>query len=51
MTVRIVTDSSCDLPAGVIARYGICVVPLYINVGSQSYLDGIDMTRNEFYKR
>ena len=51
MTVRIVTDSSCDLPAGVIARYGICVVPLYINVGSQSYLDGIDLTRDEFYKK
>ena len=50
MTVRIVTDSSCDLPAGVIARHGICVVPLYINVGSQGYLDGIDITRDEFYK-
>jgi len=51
MTVRIVTDSSCDLPARVITNYGICVVPLYINVGSQSYLDDIDMTRDEFYKR
>lgn len=51
MTIRIVTDSSCDLPAWVIARYGICVVPLYINVGSRSYLDGIDITRDEFYKK
>lgn len=50
MTVRIVTDSSCDLSAGVIAQYGIYVVPLYINVGSQSYLDCIDITRDEFYK-
>jgi DegV family protein with EDD domain len=51
MTVRIVTDSSCDLPASVITHYGIGVVPLYINVGSQSYLDGIDLTRDEFYKK
>ena len=51
MTVRIVTDSTCDLPAAVIARYGILVVPLYINVGNLGYLDGIDMTRDEFYKR
>jgi DegV family protein with EDD domain len=51
MTVRIVADSSCDLPAAVIARYRISVVPLYINVGSQGYLDGIDMTRDEFYKK
>ena len=51
MTVRIVTDSTCDLPAETIARYGICVVPLYINVGRQGFLDGIDITRQEFYTR
>jgi DegV family protein with EDD domain len=51
MTVRIVTDSTCDLPAWIISRYGISVVPLYINVGSQGYLDGIDMTREEFYTK
>lgn len=51
MPVRIVTDSTCDLPTDVIARYGIKVVPLYINVGSVGYLDGIDITREEFYKK
>ena len=51
MTVRIVTDSTCDLPAETIARYGIHVVPLYINVGKEGYLDGVDMTRAEFYHR
>jgi len=50
MTVRIVTDSTCDLPAETIAKYGIRVVPLYINVGEQSFLDGVDITREEFYK-
>ncbi len=51
MTVRIVTDSTCDLPVEIIAQYGICVVPLYINVGNQGFLDGIDMKRDEFYTR
>ena len=51
MSVRIVTDSTCDLPAETIAQYGICVVPLYINVGQQGFLDGIDMTRAEFYEK
>lgn len=51
MTVRIVTDSSCDLPTETIARYGIRVVPLYINVGKQGFLDGIDITREEFYTK
>lgn len=51
MTVRIVTDSTCDLPAEIIDRYAIKVVPLYINVGKQGYLDGIDITRKEFYEK
>lgn len=51
MTVRIVTDSTCDLPAETISRYGISVVPLYIHAGRTSYLDGIDITREEFYTR
>ena len=49
MSIRIVTDSTCDLPAESIKRYDIRVVPLYINVGSKGYLDGVDMTREEFY--
>jgi DegV family protein with EDD domain len=51
MSIRIVTDSTCDLPAETIARYGIRVVPLYINVGRQGFLDGIDITREEFYRK
>jgi DegV family protein with EDD domain len=51
MSVRIVTDSACDLPAETISKYGIRVVPLYINLGDQGFLDGIDMTREEFYQK
>ncbi len=50
MTIRIVTDSTCDLPEEVIKRYGISVVPLYINIGKQGLLDGIDISREEFYR-
>jgi len=51
MTIRIVADSTCDLPAETVARYGIRIVPLYINVGAQGFQDGIDMTREEFSRR
>lgn len=51
MTVRIVTDSTCDLPAETISQLGIHVVPLYINIGKQGYLDGIDISREEFYEK
>jgi DegV family protein with EDD domain len=51
MTVRVITDSTCDLPARVISELGIQVIPLFIHVGNREYLDGIDMTRAEFYKK
>jgi DegV family protein with EDD domain len=51
MTVRIVTDSTCDLPLEIVEEHGISVVPLYIHIGTASYLDGVDMTRQEFYTR
>lgn len=51
MAVHIVTDSTCDLPKEIIERYDIRVVPLFINIGEQGYLDGIDITREEFYKK
>ena len=51
MTVRIITDSTCDLPSGIVSKLGIRVLPLYIQVGNREYLDGIDLTRDEFYKQ
>lgn len=51
MTIRIVTDSSCDLPQEIIQKHRITVVPLFINVGDISYLDGVDLSHQEFYER
>jgi DegV family protein with EDD domain len=50
VTVTIVTDSTCDLPEDVVLRYGITVIPLYINFGPRSYLDGIELSRQQFYE-
>jgi DegV family protein with EDD domain len=51
MSIRIVTDSTCDLPQDVVQKYGIRVIPLYIHTNGDSYLDGVDITREEFYRR
>jgi DegV family protein with EDD domain len=50
MSIRIVTDSTCDLPAPIVQKHGITVIPLYINQGDKSYLDGVDLSREEFYR-
>ena len=49
MTIKIVTDSTCDLPASVIQELGITVIPMYINIGEQGFLDGVEISRHEFY--
>lgn len=50
MTVRIVTDSTSYLPAADRERYGIAVVTLSVNFGSESYPEeGLDSAW--FYKR
>ena len=51
MSTRIVTDSTCDLPGDIVAQLGITVIPAYINIGDHSYLDGIELTRQEFYEQ
>jgi DegV family protein with EDD domain len=50
MTVKIITDSSCDLASEVKEAYNIDVIPLYINIGNESLIDGITITREEFYQ-
>ena len=49
MTTKIVTDSTCDLPQSVIQKFDITVVPLYINIGDEGFLDGVELTRQDFY--
>lgn len=51
MNTRIVTDSTCDLPLEIIQRYSIGIVPNYINIGSSSYLDGLEMSHESFYRQ
>ncbi len=49
MNIHIVTDSTCDLPAEIISKHEITVVPLHINVGEKTFLDGVNLSRAEFY--
>lgn len=51
MTIRIVTDSTCDMPAEIIQKYKITVIPCYINFEDKSYLDVVELSRHEFYTR
>ena len=45
--IKIITDSTLDLPAELIREKDIEVLPLLINFGEESYLDGIEITTKE----
>lgn len=49
--IRIVTDSTCDIPESFLTALEITVVPVYVNVGEDSYLDGVELSRAAFYRR
>jgi DegV family protein with EDD domain len=51
MSVRIVTDSTSDLPRDVVEELGITVVPLNVHFDMDTYRDGVDIDAEEFYKR
>lgn len=49
--VRVVTDSTADLLPDIAARLGILVVPLNVHFGDEAYLDGVEITSDEFFQR
>lgn len=51
MVVRIVTDSTADLPVEVARARGITVVPLTVFFGEEAYLDGVELDNAGFYAR
>lgn len=51
MSVRIVTDSSCDLPDEVVREHGIRIVPLSIRFGNEELIDREQLSTDEFWRR
>jgi len=51
MKIRVVTDSTSDLPAEVVRELGITVVPALVQIGDRVYRDGVDLSTEEFYRK
>jgi DegV family protein with EDD domain len=49
--IHIVTDSTADIPAHCLAELNIQVVPCFVTFGRESFLDGINLSRDQFYTR
>jgi DegV family protein with EDD domain len=49
-SIKIVTDSTSDIPLSVAHELGIEIVPMYIHVGEQTFRAGLDITSDQFYQ-
>ncbi len=49
--LKILTDSSCDLPKAYFAEHDIAVLPIPIRFGEQQFLEGVDLDGPAFYKK
>ena len=51
MTIKIVTDSTADLPPDLIQELCITIVPAYVGFGNKTYRDGVDISQDEIYQK
>jgi len=49
--IQVITDSAADLPAEIVKKYNITVVPLTVHIDGKEYADGIDISAQEFYEK
>jgi len=49
--IKIITDSTADLSKEIYEKYDIEVLPLLINFGEESYLDGVEINPNKIFER
>lgn len=49
--VRVITDSTCDLPPDLARSHGIQVIPLLVLFGDRVYHDGVDLKPKDFYEQ
>ena len=51
MKLGIVTDSTCDIPQFLIEQHELEVIPCILVIDGKEYVDGTDITREEFYRQ
>ena len=50
MSVKIISDSTCDLSKELIEKYNIDILPLHIVLGEKEYKDGLEIGPDEIFE-
>ena len=51
MSVKLVIESSGDINSVEAQKLGITMLPIHITFGEEEYLDGVNLTREQFYEK
>lgn len=49
--IKLITDSTCDLPKHIVDKYDIEVIPLIIHINHEQYHDGVDIDTDQLLER
>ena len=49
--IKIVVDSTADVPPDIASAYDFAVVPILVQIGNETFRDSVDLSRNDFYRR
>lgn len=49
--IKVLTDSTCDLPTNYFTDYNLGVVPINIQFGTETFLESISIDQTTFYKK
>ncbi|WP_342750465.1 DegV family protein [Alteribacillus bidgolensis] len=49
--VKIVTDSTADIPLDLVKKFNISVIPLKVVIGNETFQDGVNLTPESFYQK
>lgn len=49
--IKVVTDSTSDLPSEMASALGITIIPCNVHFGTETYRDGVDLPRQQFYEK
>ena len=48
--VKILSDSTCDLSKELLEKYNVGIIPLFVRLGENEYLDGVNITPEDLYR-
>ena len=51
MAVKLIIDSACDIDKKEAEKLGLILVPMEIRIGDEDFLDGVNITKEEFFDK